>query len=162
MPGRTGGDLSPIVETPALSGDGAGRLFAPPLTWAGRRRLFLAAPEAWRWMELPAGRWVALRAAREERPGSCVTVPIPLAGALERRLQIDARVGHPRGAVRIEALDAAGQVVAGLTARVARGDGWLNVSWPRGRGLHLLETPAFRLRFTVEPGARLYGFRFVE
>ncbi|MBI3946890.1 MAG: hypothetical protein HY321_13285, partial [Armatimonadetes bacterium] len=124
-----------------------------------------AAPDAWRWAEAPAGRWIALRAAGEERPGVCATVPIALTPAGREGLLLDvrcARSGRDRGGVGVELLNAAGALIAGRRARVSRGDGWVRVVWERGKDLWDLDTPAIRLRFTIEPGARLYGFRFAD
>ncbi len=158
--GRDGVHLVPVGELPALVDNEGGQLFAPPLVWQGQRRLFLARPEAWRWLQLPpTGRWIGLRAARDDVPARCETIPILRVGPAAPRLLLDARAGGT-AAIGVEVLDAAERPV--LTGRVRRGDGWLEVQWERGQALSRLETPSLRLRFSIEPGAVLYGFRFSE
>ena len=131
-----------------------------PVGVARQRRLFLARPEAWRWLQLPpTGRWIGLRAARDDVPACCETIPILRVGPAAPRLLLDARAGGT-AAIGVEVLDAAERPV--LTGRVRRGDGWLEVQWERGQALSRLETPSLRLRFSIEPGALLYGFRFSE
>ena len=159
LAGRTAERVVPVMEMPAVAGDGQGRVFAPPAVWEGRRRLFLAAPDAWGWAEVPVGRWVGVRAAAETRPGVCETIPISLIGTAGRRLFVDASVpGNAR--VCVEALGPAGEPVAGYRAHLGRGEGWREVVW--GRRIWRLEQSSVRLRFTVEHGAVLYGFRFSD
>jgi hypothetical protein len=156
---RRGCPIIQVAELPMLPG--AGRVFAPPFYWNGKRSLFLADPDSWRQFLAPEGRWVGLAAAAPDRPGVCVTVPIAHVRR-DRHLRVDVKTRDARAGVRIEVLDARGEPVPGYTARIRRADGWRGVSWGRGRALWRLEGPTFRLRFTVEPGACLYGFRFVE
>jgi len=156
---RRGCPIIQVAEFPMPPG--TGRVFAPPFYWNGKRSLFLAEPDVWSRFLAPEGRWVGLAAAAPDRPGVCVTVPIAHVRR-DRHLRVDVKTRDSRAGVRVEVLDASGEPVPGYTARIRRADGWRVVSWGRGRALWRLEGSSFRLRFTVEPGAYLYGFRFVE
>lgn len=162
--GHSGDRLVSVATLPAIAGDGKGRLFAPPFVWNGGLKLFLAAPDAWRWLAVTPGHWAGLRATGEQ-PGTCDTIPIALVGAAGRTLEVDRQsdgAAAANGVVQVSVLDENGVPLPGYTVRLSHGNGWTRVSWGRDRGLDKLKLASVRLRFTVEPGARLFGFRFTD
>ncbi|MDH7570566.1 MAG: hypothetical protein QHJ73_13375, partial [Armatimonadota bacterium] len=153
--------LTSIAEVPAAVLGEEVRVIAAPLTWAGRRRLFLAAPDGWRCVDAPVGRWIGLTAAEKGRPGVVTTVPVALNPTSNMRLWVDVEA-QKGGVVEVEVLNAEGAPEPSLSGRIRRGEGWLPVAWRQGSRLNRVKGDWIQLRFRVGGDARLYGFRFEE
>ena len=155
---RRGCPIIQVAELPMLPG--AGRVFAPPFYWNGKRSLFLADPDLEAALA-PEGRWVGLAAAAPDRPGVCVTVPIAHVRR-DRHLRVDVKTRDARAGCASRCSMLAEN--RHLDIRPASAVPMAGGASPEAEVAPFwrLEGPTFRLRFTVEPGACLYGFRFVE